>query len=73
MTMRYVLFRSAFSYENAPNISHVTNEEQTKTLCGRTGWATSEEDYIPGFGVDCRRCFRALRKIDTKLSDETED
>lgn len=41
----------------SPNISHATLDGE-RTLCGRTGWATSE-----GWGVpDCLQCARALAK-----------
>jgi len=61
-----VLFTSAFSYEDAPNITHVTVDYQ-RTLCGRRDWAT-EEEYEVEYGWDfengicCMRCLPAYQK-----------
>lgn len=37
----FVCFASAFAYETAPNITHMTLDGQ-RTACGRTDWATTE-------------------------------
>lgn len=64
--MHYVLFRKSFSYENAPNISHVTKPDGSATMCGRKGWATIEATieapFDPNYGVDCLRCAKAIEK-----------
>lgn len=59
---RYVLFTSVLRSENTPCVNHVTNDEETKTMCGRTGWQTNEEPYDPGLGVDCITCAKALER-----------
>lgn len=58
----YVLFASAFRYDAAPNIAHVTLDG-VRTLCGRTGWAT-EEGWQDDVQPDCKRCDRALAALD---------
>lgn len=62
--MNYVCFRKSFSYEGAPNISHLTKPDGSTTLCGLRGWLTNEGRYEPHLGVDCLRCAKALKKIE---------
>ncbi len=59
---RYVLFRKSFSYDNTPNISHLTKPDGTTTMCGRKGWETNEGPYEAHLGVDCLRCAKALKQ-----------
>lgn len=60
--MCYAVFHSSFRSENTPCISHVTNPEQTATMCGLRGWSTLEEPFDPEIGVDCQRCAKAVAK-----------
>jgi hypothetical protein len=55
----FVLYRSSFAYESAPNISHVT-VDGVKTLCGRlvSKAATVEPDIRDDEPPDCNSCFR---------------
>ncbi len=61
MSAILVLFTSAFAYESAPNISHVTVDGK-KTLCGRGGWATEEGPLLEHGRPDCLRCSAAWEK-----------
>lgn len=64
----YVLFRSSFAYDSAPNISHITLDGET-TACGRKDWITTEGWVGAGGcpvdpnGPDCRVCARVWRKL----------
>jgi hypothetical protein len=55
-----VCFASAFAYESAPNITHMTLDGK-KTACGRIDWQTSE-GWHPN-GPDCRKCRIAWNKL----------
>lgn len=59
-----VLFRSAFAYERAPNITHITLDGE-KTACGRRGWETEEgwDSYVSSSGPDCRTCYAKWLKL----------
>lgn len=48
-----VCFASAFAYESAPNITHMTLNGE-RTACGRTNWMTREGWHANG--PDCQRC-----------------
>jgi len=48
-----VCFASAFAYESAPNITHMTLDG-VRTACGRRGWMTEEGWHA--IGPDCLRC-----------------
>jgi hypothetical protein len=64
----YVLFRSSFRYEAAPNIAHVT-VDGVKTLCGRLveQAETVEPDHNdPPHPPDCLTCARVWRKTPPK-------
>lgn len=54
-----VCFESSFRRENASNITHATFDGE-RTLCGRTGWVTSE-GWIDSIEPDCLRCARAIK------------
>lgn len=62
-----VCFASSFRYETAPNISHATLDGE-RTLCGRTGWETTDPWHE--HGPDCLRCARALKRRQAKLAAE---
>lgn len=59
----HVCFASSFRLDGSrggaesPNISHATLDGE-RTLCGRTGWQTSEGWHE--LGPDCNVCRRAL-------------
>lgn len=61
-----VCFASSFARdgsrggEESPNITHATIDGK-RTLCGRTGWITSE-GWPEGFQPDCLRCLRAWQR-----------
>lgn len=55
-----VCFASAFAYESAPNITHMTLDGE-KTSCGRRGWITDEG--WSNLGPDCLRCRIAWDKL----------
>lgn len=55
-----VCFAKSFSYENAPNITHMTLDGE-KTACGRTGWVTTEGWHSNG--PDCLKCRKAWDKL----------
>lgn len=56
----YVLFRSSFRYEAAPNISHETIDG-AKTLCGRrVSNAETVETDTNNLEPDCIICRRAV-------------
>jgi hypothetical protein len=55
-----VCFNSAFAYESAPNITHMTLDGE-RTACGRTAWATSG-GWHPN-GPDCLRCRKAWDRL----------
>lgn len=55
-----VCFSSAFAYESAPNITHMTLDG-ARTACGRTNWATKEGWHANG--PDCRRCRKAWDRL----------
>jgi len=57
-----VLFASAFAYESAPNISHMTLDGE-KTACGRRGWVTEEGWFTHNYGPDCNKCAVVWRKL----------
>lgn len=62
-TRYYVLFRSSFRYESAPNISHETIDK-VRTLCGRS--VDSAETLEPDdndLDPDCRTCARKARSL----------
>ena len=63
MSQTFVLFRSSFAYENAPNISHVT-VDGVRTLCGRSveQAATVEEDSNDDLPPGCLRCRKVWKK-----------
>lgn len=62
----YVLFRSSFRYEQAPNISHVTVDD-IKTLCGRkTADAETREPDSNDIPPDCIPCRKAWEKLRNK-------
>lgn len=59
----YVLYRSSFRRESAPNISHETIDK-VRTLCGRK--VADAETFEPdsnNLDPDCIRCRRALAKL----------
>lgn len=56
----FVCFRSAFAYESAPNITHMTLDGR-RTACGRADWATTEGWYPSG--PDCLRCRAAFDRL----------
>lgn len=55
-----VCFASAFAYENAPNVTHMTLDGE-RTACGRTEWAASEGWH--DMGPDCLRCRKAFARL----------
>jgi hypothetical protein len=55
-----VCFASAFAYEGAQNISHMTLDGE-RTACGRTSWETTE-GWRPT-GPDCLRCRKAWDRL----------
>jgi hypothetical protein len=64
VTRYYVLFRSSFAYESAPNIDHETIDK-VKTLCGRNvadaeTFEPDDNDLDPGCIV-CRRKAQKLK------------
>ena len=60
-TRTYVLFRSSFAYEAAPNISHET-VDGVKTLCGRrVADAETVEPDNNDLDPDCIACCRVLK------------
>ena len=59
-TRDLVCFASAFAYESATNITHMTLDGE-RTACGRTGWATTE-GWHPN-GPDCLRCRKAWDRL----------
>ena len=75
MTERYyVLFRSSFRYESAPNISHETID-RVRTLCGRMvdSAATFEPDSN-NLDPDCIKCRQALARLSRpKLTRDASD
>lgn len=66
-----VLADSAFRCDSALNITHATNADGTRTLCGRgcETWTRQEaEDFPPGC-LTCRRIWdgrRAVAALDAK-------
>jgi hypothetical protein len=54
-----VCFASSFRSESSDNITHATLDGE-RTLCGRSGWETSEG--WSDLGPDCLRCARSLAK-----------
>lgn len=68
MTTIFVLFRSSFRHESAPNISHVTVDD-VKTLCGRlTSAAETREPDDNDLDPDCIPCRKAWRKLHPKAT-----
>ena len=66
MTRTYVLFRSSFRYESAPNISHETIDG-VRTLCGRlVSDAETVEPDGNNLDPDCRICYRATKRTGAK-------
>lgn len=55
-----VCFASAFRYESAPNITHMTLDGE-RTACGRRDWATTE-GWLDD-GPDCLRCRIAWARL----------
>lgn len=55
-----VCFKSAFVYEGADNITHLTLDGE-KTACGRRNWVTSEGWHANG--PDCLRCRIAWNRL----------
>jgi hypothetical protein len=55
-----VCFESAFAYEGAQNITHMTLDGH-RTACGRAAWATTE-GWHPN-GPDCLRCRKAWDRL----------
>jgi hypothetical protein len=55
-----VCFSSAFAYESAPNITHMTLDGE-RTACGRMDWATTEGWHSNG--PDCLRCRKAWARL----------
>lgn len=57
----FVLFKSAFAYESALNITHITLDGE-RTACGRTGWATNEgwDKNGPPCCLRCRVVYERL-------------
>lgn len=64
-TRYYVLYRSSFRYEAAPNISHETaSNTSEKTFCGRK--VSDAETFEPDdndLEPDCITCRRKSRKL----------
>ena len=60
MARDMVCFASAFAYEGAENITHMTLDGE-RTACGRKGWATTE-GWIH-YGPDCRVCHAAWKRL----------
>ena len=60
----FILFRSSFRCESAPNISHVTVDD-IKTLCGRktADAETREPDSRSDIPPDCIPCRKAWGKL----------
>ena len=72
-TRYYVLFRSSFRYEAAPNISHETLD-RVRTLCGRRvedaeTLEPDENDLEP----DCGSCRRALDRLRRTAAGAPQD
>ncbi len=57
-----VCFASAFAYEGAMNITHMTLDG-IRTACGRTNWATTEGWH--DMGPDCLTCRKAWERLPT--------
>lgn len=55
-----VCFESAFRYEGAQNITHMTLDDN-RTSCGRIGLATTEGWHSNG--PDCLRCRSAWNRL----------
>lgn len=55
-----VCFESAFAYEGADNITHLTLDGE-KTACGRRDWATSEGWHVQG--PDCLVCRKTWERL----------
>ncbi len=70
----YVLFKSSFRYEAAPNISHET-VDKVRTMCGRR--VSDAEIFEPdsnNLEADCNICRKAAAKLKATLTkDETEE
>lgn len=72
MSGRYVLFASSFRLsgarggEESPNIDHALLDGAGRTLCGRTGWMTTEAPLEPGHPPACLRCASALEAIEAQ-------
>ncbi len=68
MMRYYVLYRSSFRYESAPNISHETGSETSeKTYCGRK--VADAETFEPDdndLDPDCIICRKVARKRKAK-------
>lgn len=60
----FVCFASAFAYESAPNITHMTLDGE-KTACGRRGWATTEGWHE--VGPDCLKCRAAWDRLPERV------
>ena len=66
MRRTYVLFRSSFRCESAPNISHETLDG-IHTLCGRlVADAATVEPDSNDLDPDCRVCYRASLRLKRK-------
>lgn len=66
-----VLANSSFAYESAPNITHATNADGTRTLCGRAceNWISQAatppglDEPLPPDCLTCRRIWEARRAV----------
>ena len=71
MDATIVLFTAAFRVSGvrggaeSPNITHALREDQSATLCGRTGWC-NEEGQGPADDVCCLRCAAIARRAEEK-------
>lgn len=64
----FVCFASAFAYESAPNITHMTLDG-VRTACGRKEWMTVE-GWWPD-GPDCLVCRKAFAKLPASIREES--
>lgn len=62
-----VCFKSAFAYESALNITHMTLDGN-QTACGRTNWITTEGWHYNG--PDCIRCRAAWKRLPESEREE---
>lgn len=72
-TRYYVLFRSSFRYDAAPNISHETID-MVRTLCGRSVEAAETlEPDSNDLEPDCRTCARAAARLRAEKRAASEE